>query len=81
MADPKVPGGEALQAAALQLITAARQFLDAAEHVVRDPDAVKQVTGTASAIAKIVIEAVVPSAGAGVPSAHAEAVEHIDLGE
>jgi hypothetical protein len=79
MAEQKVPGGEVLQAAALQLIAAARQFLDAAEHVVLDPDAVKQATSTAAAIAKGVIEAVVPNAGG--PMRADAPVEHIDLGD
>jgi len=82
MADGKAPTGDVLQAAALQLIAAARQFLDAAEQVVRDPDAVRQVTGTATAIAKGVVEAVLPGAGgATARPGTSDPVEHIDLGD
>jgi|GEM_PF-4995038 hypothetical protein len=78
MAEPQVPGAEALQAAALQLISAARTFLDAAEQVVRDPDAVRQVASTASALAKGIVDAVAPRAPS--PPPPSEPLERIDLG-
>jgi hypothetical protein len=80
VADVKPPG-ELLQAAALQLISAARQFLDVAEQVVLDPDAVRQAAGNATALARGIIESVVPGMGGGARSNDEPPVEHIDLGD
>jgi hypothetical protein len=80
VADAKPPG-EILQAAALQLISAARQFLDAAEHVVLDPDSVRQAAGDATALARGIIESVLPGLGGGARSHDEPEVEHIELGD
>jgi hypothetical protein len=52
MADPDRPATEALQDAALQMIAAARAFLTAAEDVVRDPSAVREMAGTVTSMAR-----------------------------
>jgi hypothetical protein len=52
MADPDRPATEAMQDAALQMIAAARAFLTAAEDVVRDPSAVRDIAGTVTSMAR-----------------------------
>jgi hypothetical protein len=81
------PNMQGLQDAALQLLGAARMFLDAAEKVVTDPQAVQQVVGTVTGIAKSAMAMVKPIvAGAtGTPAGSsagsgASGIEHIDLG-
>jgi len=65
MADSSSPssqvqvGVETLRAAALTLIGAARGFLDAAEAVVADPNASREVTETVTRLMKGVAEMVV----------------------
>jgi hypothetical protein len=81
VADDRNAGLEALQAATLQLITAARQVLDAAEQVVRDPDTVGQVAQSLATVAKAAVQLVAPpSASAGSAAPGQEPFEHIDLG-
>ncbi len=46
-----------LQAAALELIAAARSVLDAAEEVVADPDAMRQATGALTSVARLAAKA------------------------
>ena len=81
----KGPGTEALQAAALQAIAAAKAFLDLAEQAVRDPEVVGQVTSSLSAVAKGVLGALVPpgaqgrSTGSGADPGDTP-LEHIDVG-
>jgi hypothetical protein len=81
MADERPPGLEALQAATLQLIGAARQVLDAAEQLVRDPEAVTQVAQSMAAIARAAVQAVTPGGAGSPPAGHPEdePLEHIDL--
>jgi hypothetical protein len=74
MADPSSPssqvqaGVETLRAAALTLIGAARGFLDAAEAVVADPDASREVTETVTRMMRGVADLVVrPGTAAPVP--------------
>ncbi|HEX9260089.1 MAG TPA: hypothetical protein VF855_11175 [Acidimicrobiales bacterium] len=79
------PNTQALQDAALQLLGAARSFLDAAEKVVTDPQAVQQMVGTVTGIAKSAMAAVKPiiaGATAAAPggSPPTSGIEHIDLG-
>jgi len=81
----KAPGTEALQAAALQAIAAAKAFLDLAEQAVRDPEVLGQVTASLSAVAKGVLGALVPpgaqgrSTGSGADPGDTP-LEHIDVG-
>ena len=81
----KGPGTEALQAAALQAIAAAKAFLDLAEQAVRDPEVLGQVTASLSAVAKGVLGALVPpgaqgrSTGSGADPGDTP-LEHIDVG-
>ncbi len=80
-----LPGTEALQAAALQAIAAAKAFLDLAEQAVRDPEVLGQVTASLSAVAKGVLGALVPpgahgrSTGSGADPGDTP-LEHIDVG-
>jgi hypothetical protein len=80
-----LPGTEALQAAALQAIAAAKAFLDLAEQAVRDPEVLGQVTSSLSAVAKGVLGALVPpgaqgrSTGSGMDPDEPP-LEHIDVG-
>jgi len=80
------PNLQAFQDAAVQLLGAARLFLDAAEKVVTDPQAVQQMVGTVTGIAKSAVAMVKPlvtAAGAGSSSSARPAsapIEHIDLG-
>lgn len=79
MAEERPPAGvEAMQSAALALIGAARQFLDAAEQLVRDPDSVQEAAAAVAAMAKSAMSSVLPpspgaSAGADDP------IERIDI--
>ncbi|RPI07186.1 MAG: hypothetical protein EHM63_08180 [Actinobacteria bacterium] len=50
-----------LQAAALEMIAAARAFLEVAERVVQNPDAVRTAVGTVGAMAKAVMQTVDPA--------------------
>ena len=79
------PGTEALQAAALQAIAAAKAFLDLAEQAVRDPEVLGQVTSSLSAVAKGVSarwRLREPRAGASGSGADPDdtPLEHIDVG-
>jgi hypothetical protein len=56
------PGIEFLQTAALQLIGAAKIFLDAAEHVVRDPKSVGEAAATLKTLAKFAVDMVAAQA-------------------
>ena len=77
-ADELPPGVDLLQAAALQLIGAARAFLDVAERVVQDPKAVADVAAAVGGIAKAAIESVRPAAHDDGPAPPAD-VLHIDV--
>jgi hypothetical protein len=71
-------GVDTLRAAALTLISAARGFLDAAEAVVADPDASREVTESVTRVMRGVADLVArPSASAPPPSA--PAVEEIPV--
>jgi hypothetical protein len=50
-----------LQAAALEMIAAARAFLEVAESVVQNPEAVRTAVVTVGAMAKAVMQAVDPT--------------------
>jgi len=81
----KGPGTEALQAAALQAIAAAKAFLDLAEQAVRDPEVLGQVATSLSAVAKGVLGALVPPGGQGRSTGSGadpgdSPLEHIDVG-
>lgn len=80
MADERpTPGIDTLQAAALAVIGAARQFLDVAEQLVRDPDAAQEAVAAAATLARAAVESVLPgAASAGRPAAD-EPIEHIDV--
>ena len=78
-------GTEALQAAALQAIAAAKAFLDLAEQAVRNPEVLGQVTSSLSAVAKGVFGALVPPGAQGPSSGSGGGpddtpLEHIDVG-
>jgi hypothetical protein len=77
-ADELPPGVELLQNAALQLIGAAKAFLDVAERVVQDPRAVAEVAATIGAVAKAAIESIRPAAHDDEP-APPDDVQHIDI--
>ena len=81
----KAPGTEALQAAALQAIAAAKAFLDLAEQAVRDPEVLGQVASSLSAVAKGVLGGLVPPGAQGRSSGSGgdpgdTPLEHIDVG-
>jgi hypothetical protein len=74
-------GTDALQTAALQLIAAAKAFLDLAEQAVKDPAIVGQVAVTVGAVAK----GMVGTIGSLLTRAQGErppddTIEHIDVG-
>jgi hypothetical protein len=78
---PGASGTDALQAAALQMIAAAKAFLDLAEQAVKDPAIVGQVAVTVGAVAK----GVVGSIGSLLTPTQSErqaadTIEHIDVG-
>lgn len=50
------PGVDQLQQAALDAVAAVRALLDAAESVIRDPDAIQAVTGTIVDVANSAVE-------------------------
>ena len=80
-----VPGTEALQAAALQAIAAAKAFLDLAEQAVRNPEVLGQVTSSLTAVAKGVFGALAPPGAQGRASGSGSGpddtpLEHIDVG-
>jgi len=58
--DRAAEGLEHLQRAALEMIAAARSFLDVAEDLVRDPGAASAVVQTAAAIGRSVLQGVAP---------------------
>ena len=75
---------DAMQDAALQMIAAARTFLAAAEDVVRDPSAVRDMAGTVTSMARSFLRTVVPTdagrRGAGRSGDDADpTIEHIDV--
>lgn len=72
---------DALQAAALQMISSARMFLDIAERAVHDPQVVGQVAGALVGIAKGVLGAFsMLSGAAGATPPEDPPIEHIDVG-
>jgi hypothetical protein len=85
MADPSSPnsqvqaGVETLRAAALTLIGAARGFLDAAEAVVADPDASREVTETVTRVMRGVADLVVRPGAAPPAPEPAPVVEEIPV--
>ena len=68
-----------LQKAALEMIAAARAFLEVAEKVVENPETVRNAVATVGALAKLVVQ----SAESPKPSSNGEhpdsTVEHIEL--
>ena len=54
-------GVEHLQRAALEMIAAAKAFLDVAEDLVRDPAAASTVVQTAAALGRMVLQGAVPT--------------------
>lgn len=85
MADPSSPssqvqaGVETLRAAALTLIGAARGFLDAAEAVVADPDASREVTDTVTRVLRGVSDLVTRPGTTPPPPEAAPVVEEIPV--
>ncbi len=85
--DPTREGLDHLQAAAKELLAAARSFLDAVEHVVDDPVAVREAMSTLGSLASLAGRAVVSAAGMGRDASRGEGdagddrprVEHIDV--
>jgi hypothetical protein len=80
-----LPGTEALQAAALQAIAAAKAFLDLAEQAVRDPEVLGQVASSLSTVAKGVLGGLMPPGAQGRSSGTGgdpddTPLEHIDVG-
>jgi hypothetical protein len=61
--DPARDGLEHLQHAATELIAAARSFLDAAEHLVADPTAVRDAFSALGAVASFASRAAASAAG------------------
>jgi hypothetical protein len=84
-ADDEQPGPEGgtaldhLQAAALELIAAARSMLDAAEEVVHDPDALRQAAGALSHVAKIASKAGRAAVGVDDAGQDDDPIEHINV--
>jgi hypothetical protein len=73
-----------LQAAALEMIAAARAFLEVAERVVQNPDAVRTAVGTVGAVAKAMMQSVdlagaKPNGDAGTDDQPDPPIEHITL--
>jgi len=72
-----------LQAAALEMIAAARAFLEVAEAVVQNPEAVRTAVVTVGAMAKAVMQAVDPTStkanGDGADDQADPPIEHITL--
>lgn len=58
-------GVEHLQAAALEMIGAARAFLDAVEDVVSDPEKVAEVVAVVESVAEAAVRAAAPRPAAG----------------
>ena len=54
-------GVEHLQRAALEMIAAAKAFLDVAEDLVRDPAAASTVVQTAAALGRMVLQGAAPA--------------------
>jgi hypothetical protein len=85
MADSSSPssqvqvGVETLRAAALTLIGAARGFLDAAEALVADPNASREVTETVARLMKGVAEMVVKPITSSPPPAPEPVIEEIPV--
>lgn len=59
--DRAAEGLEHLQRAAIEVISAARAFLDVAEDLVRDPAAASTVVQTAAAMGKMLLHGAVPA--------------------
>jgi hypothetical protein len=55
MADDNLPGLEQLQAAALTAIRAGQAFLQAAEHLVANPESAAQLASTLAVLAKAAV--------------------------
>lgn len=72
---------EAFQAAALQMISAARAMLEAAERAIQDPQVVAQLAHTLSGVAKGVVGTLgsLKPPGAATPPDPDPPIEHIDL--
>ncbi len=62
MADDNVSGMEQLQAAALTAIRAGQAFLQAAEHLVANPESAAQLASMVAMLAKAAMSTVVPPA-------------------
>jgi hypothetical protein len=71
-----------LQAAALEMIAAARAFLEVAEKVVQNPETVRTAVGTVGAMAKAMMQSMDTTSGRANGDADDEAdppIEHIQL--
>lgn len=82
--DRAAEGLEHLQRAGMELIAAARLFLDLAEEVVADRDKVAEVVSFVSTVAEAATDAVAGAARPGGPSSDQPStpgarVEHIDV--
>lgn len=74
MGDKAAEGVEHLQAAARELIEAARDFLDVAQQVVDDPRATESVVETLTGLARVVRRS-----ATGAAEGRSAPYEHIDL--
>ena len=85
MSDDDVKTGlDHLQSAALELIAAARSFLDVAEELVREPEASAAVVRAAAGVAAAVLGGGEPGRSGGTgessaPSTSDNGVEHIEV--
>jgi hypothetical protein len=70
-----------MQAAALQMIAAARKMLDAAEQVITEPESLEDIAGTFASMARGMVDMVVGGVkAAGRPAERDEdVIEVIDL--
>lgn len=66
--DRAAEGLEHLQKAAIEVIAAARAFLDVAEDLVRDPAAASTVVQTAAALGRMIVHGAPAPEGPSVPT-------------
>ena len=68
-----------LQKAALEMIAAARAFLEVAEKVVENPETVRNAVATVGTMAKLVVQAAEPSKVSTNGDQPESSIEHIEL--
>ena len=77
--DRAVEGLEHLQAAALELIAAAKAFLDVAEDVVRDPGVAATIVSAAAGVGRAVFGGQAAPAGPADPAGDGERIRRIHV--